>query len=98
MRQVVERPKEAITRIKTGKMDMKDMFIIFATWGFGYITKGLVAPVIEIGYVFAYPVSMYFLLSPSNVPGKKNIQVILQLFFKDRKTYHSILPPEEETR
>lgn len=37
----IERPKEAITKVKTGKLDMKDVFIIFAAWGFGYLTKVL---------------------------------------------------------
>ena len=96
MRKTIERPKEAITKVKTGKLDMKDVFIIFAAWGFGYLTKVLVAPIIEIGYVIAYPISMYLLLSPSNVPAKKNIQVVIQLFLKDKTTYHSILPPKEQ--
>jgi len=95
MRKTIERPKEAITKIKTGRMDMKDIFIIFVAWGFGYLTKFFVAPIVEIGYVFAYPISFYLLLSPSTVPGKKNIQVIIQLFLKDRATYHAILPPKE---
>ena len=59
MRKTIERPKEAITKVKTGKLDMKDVFIIFAAWGFGYLTKVFVAPIIEIGYVIAYPISMY---------------------------------------
>ena len=92
MRKTIERPKEAITKVKTGKLDMKDVFIIFAAWGFGYLTKVFVAPIIEIGYVIAYPISMYLLLSPSNVPAKKNIK----LFLKDKTTYHSILPPKEQ--
>lgn len=54
MRKTIERPKEAITKVKTGKLDMKDVFIIFAAWGFGYLTKVFVAPIIEIGYVIAY--------------------------------------------
>ena len=91
MRKTIERPKEAITKVKTGKL-----FIIFAAWGFGYLTKVFVAPIIEIGYVIAYPISMYLLLSPSNVPAKKNIQVVIQLFLKDKTTYHSILPPKEQ--
>ncbi|EKQ3607624.1 hypothetical protein HRF14_10815 [Enterococcus faecalis] len=96
MRKTIERPKEAITKVKTGKLDMKDVFIIFAVWGFGYLTKVFVAPIIEIGYVIAYPISMYLLLSPSNVPAKKNIQVVIQLFLKDKTTYHSILPQKEQ--
>ena len=28
MRKTIERPKEAITKVKTGKLDMKDVFII----------------------------------------------------------------------
>ena len=59
MRKTIERPKEAITKVKTGKLDMKDVFIIFAAWGFGYLTKVFVEPIIEIGYVIAYPISMY---------------------------------------
>ena len=59
MRKTIERPKEAITKVKTGKLDMKDVFIIFAAWGFGYLTKVLSHPIIEIGYVIAYPISMY---------------------------------------
>ncbi len=31
-----------------------------------------------------------------NVPAKKNIQVVIQLFLKDKTTYHSILPPKEQ--
>ncbi|EKR9258156.1 hypothetical protein P9693_002692, partial [Enterococcus faecalis] len=46
MRKTIERPKEAITKVKTGKLDMKDVFIIFAAWGFGYLTKIFVAPII----------------------------------------------------
>ena len=94
MRKTIERPKEAITKVKTGKLDMKDVFIIFAAWGFGYLTKfcrtnhrNRVCDSIPYFYVS--------LLSPSNVPAK-NIQVVIQLFLKDKTTYHSILPKEQE--
>ena len=66
----IERPKEAITKVKTGKLDMKDVFIIFAAWGFGYLTKVFVAPIIEIG-CDSIPYFYVSLLSPSNVPAKK---------------------------
>lgn len=82
MRKTIERPKEAITKVKTGKLDMKDVFIIFAAWGFGYLTKIFVAPIIEIGYVIAYPISMYLLLSPSNVPAKKKYSSGHSIIFK----------------
>ena len=95
MRKTIERPKEAITKVKTGKLDMKDVFIIFAAWGFGYLTKVFVEPIIEIGYVIAYPISMYlYYLQVMFLP--KNIQVVIQLFLKDKTTYHSILPPKEQ--
>lgn len=96
MRRTVARPKEAVTEIKQGKLDMPDVMIILGSAFPGYLTKALVPEIFEFVYVLAFPVSLYFLLSPSEVPEKKNYQVILQLAFKDGGTYPAIPRPKED--
>ncbi|QGP77199.1 hypothetical protein [Tetragenococcus halophilus] len=36
MRKEVARPKEAVTQIKQGKLDMKDIFVILGSTAIGY--------------------------------------------------------------
>ena len=58
----IERPKEAITKVKTGKLDMKDVFIIFAA-GLRLFNKSFCRTIIEIGYVIAYLFLCIFIIS-----------------------------------
>lgn len=90
MRKEIARPKEAITPIKQGKLDMKDVFVILGSTAIGYFSKSFVPEILEIGYIASYPIILYLLLSPSEVAGKKNFQVLLQLLRKDRQVYHTI--------
>lgn len=96
MSKSVARPKEAITNIKQGKFDFKDVLFIVGSPFIGMISQYLVPELIKIPYILAYPVTLYLLLSPSDIHGKKNYQVAIQVLLKDRKNYHSINPPKEE--
>ena len=79
----IERPKEAITKVKTGKLDMKDVFIIFV--GLRLFNKSFVA-IIEIGYVIAYPISMYlYYLQVMFLPKKYSSGH--SIILKDKTTY-----------
>ena len=95
MRKTIERPKEAITKVKTGKLDMKDVFIIFAAWGFGYLTKVFVVFNHRNRVCDSIPYFYVSLLSPSNVPAKKYSSGH-SIILKDKTIYHSILPPKEQ--
>lgn len=95
MRKEVARPKEAITNIKQGKFDMKDVLIIIASVFVGIISQYLVPEILVILYVLAYPLTLYILFSPSDIPNKKNYQVAIQVLLKDRKVYHAINAPKE---
>ncbi|EOI51498.1 hypothetical protein [Enterococcus gilvus] len=97
MRREVARPKEAVTEIKQGKLDLADVLIIMGSAIVGFLTKFLVPEILEVVYVLAYPISLYFLLSPSDVPNKKTYQVVIQLFFKDNRTYPAMPKSKEET-
>lgn len=96
MRREIARPKEAIVKIKQGKFDMLDVFIILGSAGIGLVTKHFVPMLLQIPYIGFYPLAFYLLLSPSDVPNKKNYQVALQLLLKDRKVYHAINPSKED--
>lgn len=91
MRKEVARPKEAVTQIKQGKLDMKDIFVILGSTTIGYFSKNFVPEILEIAYIVTYPIILYLLLSPSDVAGKKNLQVLLQLLRKDQQIYHAIV-------
>ncbi|EOH86320.1 hypothetical protein [Enterococcus pallens] len=96
MRKEVSRPKEAVTNIKQGKFDFKDVLLIVGSPLIGIISSYLVPSILEIPYILAYPAILYLLLSPSDIHGKKNYQVAIQVLLKDRKIYHSVNPPREE--
>ncbi|MFR6671194.1 MAG: hypothetical protein ACLUSM_01680 [Enterococcus avium] len=96
MRREVARPKEAITNIKQGKFDFKDVLFIVGSPFIGMISQYLVPEMLSIPYIFTYPVISYLLLSPSDIHGKKNYQVAMQVLLKDRRIYHSINHPKEE--
>ncbi|OTO77414.1 MULTISPECIES: hypothetical protein [unclassified Enterococcus] len=96
MRREVARPKEAITNIKQGRFDFKDVLFIVGSPFIGMLSQYLVPEILNIPYILAYPVIFYLLLSPSDIHGKKNYQVAIQVLLKDRKVYHSITPPEED--
>lgn len=91
MRKEVARPKEAVTQIKQGKLDMKDIFVILGSTAIGYFSKNFVPEILEIAYIVTYPIILYLLLSPIDVAGKKNLQVLLQLLRKDQQIYHAIV-------
>lgn len=91
MRKIIDVPKEIQTDPKWQKLTVKDGFIIIASAGLGFITKGIVHPYLSYFYVALFPVTLYFLLLPSvDVPKKKNYQTILAVLRKDRKTYRSV--------
>lgn len=50
MRKEVARPKEAVTQIKQGKLDMKDIFVILGSTAIGYFSKNFVPEILEIAY------------------------------------------------
>lgn len=92
----IARPKEAITNIKQGKFDFKDVLFIVGSPFIGMISQYLVPELLKVPYILSYPVILYLLLSPSDIHNKKNYQVAVQVLLKDRKIYHSINPPKEE--
>lgn len=96
MRKEVSRPKEAITNIKQGRFDFKDVLFIVGSPLLGMISKYLVPDILQVFYILAYPAILYLLLSPSSIHGKKNYQVAIQVLLKDKRIYHSINPPKEE--
>ena len=96
MRREIARPTETVTTIKQGNFELKDWLFILGSAAIGFFSKFLVAGIFEVGYVLAYPISFYFLLSPSDIPNKKNYQVALQVLLKDSNTYHAINPPTKE--
>lgn len=96
MRKEVARPKEAITNVKQGKFDMKDVLMIVASPFLGILSQNFIPEILRIPYVIAFPVSLYLLFSPSGIHAKKNYQVALQVLLKDRKIYHAINLSEEE--
>lgn len=96
MRKEVARPKEAITDIKQGKFDMKDVLMIIASPFLGILSQNFITEFLRIPYVMAFPITLYLLFLPSGIHAKKNYQVALQVLLKDRKIYHAITLPKEE--
>jgi hypothetical protein len=96
MRKEVARPKEALTNIKHGKFDMKDVLMIMASSILGFLSQIFIPEVLRVPYIMSFPITLYLLFSPSGIHAKKNYQVALQVLLKDRKIYHAITLSKEE--
>ncbi|MCC4313470.1 MULTISPECIES: hypothetical protein [Carnobacterium] len=97
MSRMVIRPAEIITKTKYDKIDIKDAFIIIGSAGIGFLftlSKQFVFSYLEFPFVLAFPITLYILLSPSEIPKKKTYQIAKIVLLKDRKTYRPIKRPK----
>lgn len=91
MSKTVYRPKKIKIETQYNEAySMVDVFLLLGSSGVGFITKGIVFSWLQFVYVAFLPISLFFLLAPSGIVGKKNYQVALQVIMKDRKVYHPI--------
>lgn len=90
MRRLVRVPETVQATPKWSKLTVLDGFIIIAGAAFGFFLKWLVHPTLALPFVALFPISLYFLLLPSESPGKKVYQLIMVVITKDRKTYHAL--------
>ncbi|HHD1572209.1 TPA: hypothetical protein ACN1ND_002725 [Enterococcus faecalis] len=75
---------------------MKDVIICILSIPLGYLISTFFVGVFQGIFLLFFPLTVYFLISPSEVHEKKNFQVILRAFYKTRGVYHSIKAPKEE--
>lgn len=97
MRRQIAVPKRLIEKEKYNrKLSMKDVIICILSIPLGYLTSTFFVGVFQVIFLLFFPLTVYFLISPSEVHEKKNFQVILRAFYKTRGVYHSIKAPKEE--
>lgn len=91
MRREIRVPEEIQATAKWSKLTVLDGIIITCSFGIGFLSKGIVFPLLQIPYVAFFPIALYILLLPSvDVPSRKNYQVAITVFKKDRNVYKSI--------
>ncbi|EHQ9040767.1 hypothetical protein KI121_002112 [Enterococcus faecalis] len=97
MRRQIAVPKRLIEKEKYNrKLSMKDVIICILSIPLGYLISTFFVGVFQVIFLLFFPLTVYFLISPSEVHEKKNFQVILRAFYKTRGVYHSIKAPKEE--
>lgn len=97
MRRQIAVPKRLIEKEKYNrKLSMKDVIICILSIPLGYLISTFFVGVFQVIFLLFFPLTVYFLTSPSEVHEKKNFQVILRAFYKTRGVYHSIKAPKEE--
>lgn len=91
MRREIRVPEEIQATAKWSKLTVLDGIIITCSFALGFLSKGIIFPLLQMPYVAFFPISLYILLLPSrDVPGRKNYQVALTVLKKDRNIYKSI--------
>ncbi|CEN25508.1 Uncharacterised protein [[Clostridium] sordellii] len=91
MRREIRVPEEIQATAKWSKLTVLDGIIIICSFGIGFLSKGIVFPLLQIPYVAFFPIALYILLLPSaDVPSRKNYQVAITVLRKDRNVYKSI--------
>lgn len=91
MRREIRVPEEIQATAKWSKLTVLDGIIITSSFAIGFLSKGIVFPLLQIPYVAFFPISLYILLLPSaDVPSRKNYQVAMTVLRKDRNIYKSI--------
>ncbi|EGO8717215.1 hypothetical protein OC441_002545 [Enterococcus faecalis] len=97
MRRQIAVPKRLIEKEKYNrKLSMKDVIICILSIPLGYLISTFFVGVFQGIFLLFFPLTVYFLISPSEAHEKKNFQVILRAFYKTRGVYHSIKAPKEE--
>ena len=97
MRRQIAVPKRLIEKEKYNrKLSMKDVIICILSIPLGYLISTFFVGVFQGIFLLFFPLTVYFLISQSELHEKKNFQVILRAFYKTRGVYHSIKAPKEE--
>ncbi|HAB8811057.1 TPA_asm: hypothetical protein GYS95_12455 [Listeria monocytogenes] len=89
-RKIIRVPSEVNAKQKWEKLQVKDGFIILGSIGIGFLIS-LILPlpqILRISFAASFPIILYFLLLPnSEVPQKKNYQVMLTVLRKRHVVY-----------
>jgi DNA-binding XRE family transcriptional regulator len=97
MRRQIAVPKRLIEKEKYNqKLSMKDVIICVLSIPLGYLISTFFVGIFQGIFLVMFPLTVYFLISPSEVYEKKNFQVIFRAFYKTRGVYHPIHAPKEE--
>ncbi|RXN54231.1 hypothetical protein CYQ48_13060 [Enterococcus faecalis] len=97
MRRQIPVPKRLIEKEKYNqKLSLKDALLAVLAIPFGFLLSTFFVGIFKVIVLILFPVTVYFLISPSEVHNKKNFQVILRAFYKTRGGYHPIHPPKAE--